>query len=110
VIQAEQGDYSAGPRIHHQANARRDAQNPRGDPQRQFSQRPGSQKMKRVAPTFLATRQREQQHSIEQLGPKLRAMMPFLPAGDRARTRKQSGRVEKISSDRSTCTQPHTSG
>ena len=29
-------------------------------------------------PNFLATRQREQQHSIEQLGPKLRAMMPFL--------------------------------
>jgi hypothetical protein len=26
----------------------------------------------------LATRQREQQHPIEQLGPKLRAMMPFL--------------------------------
>jgi ketol-acid reductoisomerase len=29
-------------------------------------------------PTFLATRSREQQHPIEQLGPKLRAMMPFL--------------------------------
>ncbi len=29
-------------------------------------------------PNFLATRQREQQHSIEQLGPRLRAMMPFL--------------------------------
>ena len=29
-------------------------------------------------PNFLATRQREQQHPVEQLGPKLRAMMPFL--------------------------------
>jgi ketol-acid reductoisomerase len=29
-------------------------------------------------PNFLATRQREQTHRIEQLGPKLRAMMPFL--------------------------------
>src|SRR6476661_220376 len=29
-------------------------------------------------PNFLATRQREQSHLIEQLGPKLRAMMPFL--------------------------------
>src|SRR6202790_4514603 len=29
-------------------------------------------------PNFRAPRQREQQHSIEQLGPKLRAMMPFL--------------------------------
>ena len=29
-------------------------------------------------PNFLATRQREQTHRIEHLGPKLRAMMPFL--------------------------------
>ncbi len=29
-------------------------------------------------PNFLATRRREQAHPIEQLGPKLRAMMPFL--------------------------------
>src|SRR5260370_9460373 len=29
-------------------------------------------------PNFLAMRQREQQHAIERLGPKLRAMMPFL--------------------------------
>src|SRR5579862_8325375 len=29
-------------------------------------------------PNFLATRKREQGHQIEQLGPKLRAMMPFL--------------------------------
>src|SRR5438477_9783886 len=29
-------------------------------------------------PNFLATRQREQQNPIEQLGPQLRAMMPFL--------------------------------
>jgi ketol-acid reductoisomerase len=29
-------------------------------------------------PNFLAKRKAEQQHSIEQLGPGLRAMMPFL--------------------------------
>src|SRR5260370_35349623 len=29
-------------------------------------------------PNFLATRLREQTHPVEQLGPKLRAMMPFL--------------------------------
>jgi ketol-acid reductoisomerase len=29
-------------------------------------------------PNFLATRRREQAHPIEQLGPRLRAMMPFL--------------------------------
>jgi len=29
-------------------------------------------------PNFLATRHREQTHPVEQLGPKLRAMMPFL--------------------------------
>ena len=29
-------------------------------------------------PNFLAKRKAEQQHAIEQLGPKLRAMMPFL--------------------------------
>jgi ketol-acid reductoisomerase len=29
-------------------------------------------------PNFLATRKKEQSHPVEQLGPKLRAMMPFL--------------------------------
>jgi len=41
--------------------------------------RPGSKKMKRAAPTSSPRAKREQsQHPIEQLGPKLRAMMPFL--------------------------------
>src|SRR5258705_4728364 len=74
---AEQGDYSARPRIITPKTLHAIRKN-------LFEIRNGSfakawiEENEKGCPNFLATRQREQQHSIEQLGPKLRAMMPFL--------------------------------
>jgi ketol-acid reductoisomerase len=74
---AEQGDYSAGPRI---INAKT-----KEEMRKILSEiRDGSFAKKWIeeneqgCPNFLASRQREQTHPIEQLGPELRAMMPFL--------------------------------
>ncbi|GAC1664103.1 MAG: ketol-acid reductoisomerase [Candidatus Acidiferrum sp.] len=74
---AEQGDYSAGPRII--------TQKTREEMRKILAEiRDGSFAKAWIAenekgcPNFLATRKREQGHIIEQLGPKLRAMMPFL--------------------------------
>ena len=74
---AEQGDYSAGPRII--------TKQTRDEMRKILAEiRNGSfakkwiEENEKGCPNFLATRQREQQHPIEQLGPKLRAMMPFL--------------------------------
>jgi ketol-acid reductoisomerase len=74
---AEHGDYTAGPRIITQKTR---------EVMRQILSeiRDGSFAKKWVeeneagCPNFLATRKREQSHPVEQLGPKLRAMMPFL--------------------------------
>jgi ketol-acid reductoisomerase len=74
---AEQGDYSAGPRII--------TKQTREEMRKILAEiRDGSFAKAWIAenengcPNFLATRQREQQHPVEQLGPQLRAMMPFL--------------------------------
>jgi ketol-acid reductoisomerase len=74
---AEHGDYTAGPRII--------TQKTREEMRQILSEiRDGSFAKKWIAeneagcPNFLATRKREQSNLIEQLGPKLRAMMPFL--------------------------------
>jgi ketol-acid reductoisomerase len=74
---AEQGDYSAGPRII--------TSKTRDEMRKILSEiRDGSFAKKWIeenakgCPNFLAARQREQMHPIEQLGPELRAMMPFL--------------------------------
>jgi ketol-acid reductoisomerase len=74
---AEQGDYSAGPRII--------TPKTREEMRKILSEiRDGSfakkwiEENEKGCPNFLATRRREQGHPIEQLGPKLRAMMPFL--------------------------------
>jgi len=74
---AEQGDYSAGPRII--------TSKTRDEMRKILSEiRDGSfakkwiEENEKGCPNFLATRQREQGHPVEQLGPKLRAMMPFL--------------------------------
>jgi ketol-acid reductoisomerase len=74
---AEHGDYTAGPRII--------TQKTREEMRQILAEiRDGSFAKKWIAeneagcPNFLATRKREQAHAVEQLGPKLRAMMPFL--------------------------------
>jgi len=74
---AEHGDYHAGPRIV--------TQQTREEMQRLLAEiRDGSFAKAWIAenekgcPNFLAKRSAEQHQLIEQLGPKLRAMMPFL--------------------------------
>ncbi len=74
---AEHGDYHAGPRIVTQQT--REAMK-----QLLAEIRDGSfakawiEENEKGCPNFLAKRKAEQQNAIEQLGPKLRAMMPFL--------------------------------
>ena len=74
---AEHGDYHAGPRIV--------TQQTREEMEKLLAEiRDGSfakaciAEKEKGCPNFLAKRRVEQQHTIEQLGPKLRAMMPFL--------------------------------
>jgi ketol-acid reductoisomerase len=74
---AEQGDYHAGPRLI--------TQQTRDEMKKLLASiRDGSfakawiEENEKGCPNFLARRKAEQQHAIEQLGPKLRAMMPFL--------------------------------
>ena len=74
---AEHGDYHAGPRIV--------TQQTREEMEKLLAEiRDGSFAKAWIAenekgcPNFLAKRRVEQQHTIEQLGPQLRAMMPFL--------------------------------
>jgi ketol-acid reductoisomerase len=74
---AEHGDYTAGPRVV--------TQQTRDEMKKLLAEiRDGSFAKKWIAeneagcPNFLAKRKAEQQHPIEQLGPGLRAMMPFL--------------------------------
>jgi ketol-acid reductoisomerase len=74
---AEHGDYTGGPRVITDETRR--------TMKRMLQEiRDGSYAKKWIAeneagrPTFEATRAREQQHQIEQVGAKLRAMMPFV--------------------------------
>ncbi len=74
---AEQGDYTAGPRLV--------TQQTRDEMKKLLTEiRDGSfaknwiEENEKGCPNFAATRKQEQQHAIEQLGPALRAMMPFL--------------------------------
>jgi ketol-acid reductoisomerase len=74
---AEHGDYTAGPRIV--------TQQTRDEMKKLLAEiRDGSfarkwiEENEKGCPNFLAMRKAEQQHPIEQLGPGLRAMMPFL--------------------------------
>ena len=74
---AEHGDYTAGPRLI--------TQETRNEMKKLLSEiRDGSfakawiEENEKGCPNFLAKRKAEQAHIIEQLGPKLRAMMPFL--------------------------------
>src|SRR6266581_1931243 len=74
---AEQGDYSAGPRIITK-QTREEMRKILAEIRNGSFAKAWIAENEKGCANFLATRQREQQHSIEQLGPKLRAMMPFL--------------------------------
>ena len=74
---AEQGDYTAGPRII-TSKTREEMKKILAEIRDGSFAREWINENEKGCPNFLATRQREQTHRIEQLGPKLRAMMPFL--------------------------------
>ncbi len=74
---AEQGDYTAGPRII-TSKTREEMKNILAEIRDGSFAKNWIAENEKGCPNFLATRQREQTHRIEQLGPKLRAMMPFL--------------------------------
>jgi ketol-acid reductoisomerase len=74
---AEQGDYSAGPRIITD-ETRKEMKKILAEVRDGSFAKKWIEENEKGCPNFLATRQREQTHPIEQLGPKLRAMMPFL--------------------------------
>src|SRR3989442_5982995 len=74
---AEQRDYSAGPRIITK-QTREEMRKILAEIRNGSFAKAWIAENEKGCPNFLATRQREQQHAIEQLGPKLRAMMPFL--------------------------------
>jgi ketol-acid reductoisomerase len=74
---AEQGDYTAGPRII-TSKTREEMKKILAEIRDGSFAKEWINENEKGCPNFLATRQREQTHRIEQLGPKLRAMMPFL--------------------------------
>jgi ketol-acid reductoisomerase len=74
---AEQGDYTAGPRII-TSQTREEMKKILAEIRDGSFAKEWIAENEKGCPNFLATRQREQGHRIEQLGPKLRAMMPFL--------------------------------
>src|SRR5476649_2362584 len=79
---AEQGDYSAGPRII-TSQTREEMRKILAEIREGSFAKKWIEENEQGCPNFLAARQREQTHPIEQLGPELRAMMPFLHPVDR---------------------------
>src|SRR2546426_5001233 len=74
---AEHGDYTAGPRIVTDETRKAMKQLLAEIKDGSFAQK-WIEENEKGCPNFLAKRKAEQQHAIEQLGPGLRAMMPFL--------------------------------
>jgi ketol-acid reductoisomerase len=74
---AEQGDYTSGPRIITK-QTREEMRKILAEIRDGSWARKWVEENEKGCQNFLATRQREQSHPVEQLGPKLRAMMPFL--------------------------------
>ena len=74
---AEHGDYTAGPRIVNEETRSAMKQLLAEIKDGSFAQK-WIEENEKGCPNFLSKRKSEQQHPIEQLGPGLRAMMPFL--------------------------------
>jgi ketol-acid reductoisomerase len=74
---AEQGDYSAGPRIITK-HTREEMRKILAEIKDGSFAKKWIEENEKGCPNFLAKRASEQSHPVEQLGPKLRAMMPFL--------------------------------
>jgi ketol-acid reductoisomerase len=74
---AEEGDYSAGPRII-TAKTREEMRKLLAEIRDGSFAKRWIEENEKGCPNFLDTRRREQNQLLEQLGPKLRSMMPFL--------------------------------
>src|SRR5271163_2752045 len=74
---AEQGDYTGGPQVVNE-QTRQTMKKMLARIQNGEFAKEWIKENEDGCPNFLATRKREQSHQVEQLGPKLRAMMPFL--------------------------------
>src|SRR5438067_4721752 len=85
---ADQGDYASGPRIITK-QTREEMRKILAEIRNGSFAKKWIDENEKGCPTFLATRHREQAHPIEQLGPKLRAMIPFLQQIGRASCRER---------------------
>ena len=74
---AEHGDYTGGPRIDHRRDAQGDAPDAHRDPGRHLRANWIAEDAS-GRPWFNAQREKEQNQQIEEVGAKLRALMPFL--------------------------------
>ena len=78
---AEYGDLTRGPADRHRRDEGGDAQDPRRDPVRPVRRRVDRRERGRRAELPTAARRRARQHPIEEVGARLRAMMPWISAG-----------------------------
>ena len=75
---AEHGDYTGGPRIVTDETKQRDEADARRDPERRPTRKAWIAENAAGRPKFNKTREAERNQQIEQVGARLRALMPFL--------------------------------
>ena len=75
---AEFGEYVSGPRIITDETTRRDEAHPEGHPDRQVHLRVDAASARPASRSFKAIRRLNDAHQIEEVGAKLRAMMPWI--------------------------------
>ena len=75
---AEYGDYTRGPRIVNDADARRNEEDPLRDPVRRVRPRSGSTRTRPAARTSWPCAKRRSNQPVEKVGRELREMMTFL--------------------------------
>ena len=75
---AEYGDYTRGPRIVNDADARRDEEDPRRNPVRRIRASSGSTKTRPAARSSWRCAKPQRNQPIEMVGRELREMMTFL--------------------------------
>ena len=78
---AEYGDLTRGPRIVTDETKAEMKQDPRRDPVRPASPTSGSPRARPAGPNYKRLQQEGKDHPIEDVGARLRAMMPWISAG-----------------------------
>ena len=77
---AEYGDYTRGPRIVNEADPRRDEEDPRTRSASGQFAREWILENQANRPVFNATKRLEREHPVEQVGKRLRGLMPWIDA------------------------------